>query len=126
VRLLAAVAALLCILETGCDLLNQDNGADASCEGGPTLGSQCTAVYTALCTRATMQCLVGGTVSDCVAGAVTHCPCSVEDCDASSCTTQSYETACESDLGMTDCNAIVNYATPGYWPSSCTPFMGQQ
>jgi len=125
VRLLAAVAALLCILETGCDLLNQNGGADASCEGGPTLGSQCTQVYTSLC-MAAQQCNVGGTISDCVAASVTHCPCSVEDCDAASCTTESYVGACQSALGSADCNVIVNYGTPGYWPSSCTPFMGQQ
>jgi hypothetical protein len=124
VRLLAAVAALLCILETGCDLLNQNGGADASCEGGPTLGDQCNSVYTTLCAQAG-RCNLPADPS-CVAGTVSHCPCSVENCDASSCTTQSYVAACQSDLGSEDCNAIVNYTTPGYWPSSCTPFMGQQ
>jgi len=124
VRALAALAALLCVLETGCDLLNQDNGADASCEGGETLGAQCTKVYTALCAQAG-RCNLA-TDPNCLAGAVSHCPCAVENCDASSCTTESYATACQNDLGMVDCNAIVNYTTPGYWPSSCTPFMGQQ
>ena len=123
-RALAAVAALLCVLETGCDLLNQNNGADASCEGGPTLGDQCGAVYTTLCAQAG-RCNIPPD-PNCATGAASHCPCAVENCDASSCTTQSYVGACQSDLSSEDCNAVLNYATPGYWPSSCTPFMGQQ
>ena len=118
-----AVVALLCAMETGCDLLNQDK-ADASCEGGPTLGAQCTSVYTTLCGQA-QRCNIGMDPS-CVTVASAHCPCSVENCDASSCETQGSVAACQADLSSEDCNAIVNYETAGYWPADCTPFMGQQ
>ena len=123
-RLLAAIAALLSVLEAGCDLLDQNNGADASCDSGPTLGAQCTSVYTTLCAQAG-RCNIAMDPS-CVMVTSSHCPCSVENCDASSCETAGMVAACQADLENEDCNAILNYQDPNYWPSDCTPFMGQQ
>lgn len=122
-KTLVAIAALLSVLETGCDLLNQDS-PDAACDSGPTLGQQCTSVYTTLCAQAG-RCNIPDDPS-CVMKASSNCPCSVENCDASSCDTANMVAACQADLTSEDCNNIVNYESSGYWPSDCTPFMGQQ
>ena len=120
---IVSALALVCFLSLGCDLLN-GSGSDASCDGGQLLGAQCTEVYQALCNQGARCGIPTG--SDCVTTAAMHCPCSVENCDASSCETLSLKAQCEQDLTMEDCNAIVNYETAGYWPMDCQPFMGQQ
>jgi hypothetical protein len=124
VRALVAALALLCTLQTGCDWLNNDNAVDASCDSGPTLGAQCTSVYTTLCAQ-TQRCNIPMD-PNCVNVASAHCPCSVENCDASSCDTEALVGSCQQDLTSEDCNLIVNYEMQGSWPSDCTPFMGQQ
>lgn len=120
---LAALAVFgigLALTQTACPWPN--SSSDASCTGGPTLGQQCTSVYTTLCAQGA-RCNIP-TSSDCVsAGVAQNCPCSVEDCDASSCETAGMVSACQADLQSADCNAIVNYMQ--YWPSDCVPFMGQ-
>lgn len=119
-----AVAAALALLETGCPLLDNNNGADASCDGGPTLVQQCESVYTEYCNQAATRCSIS-VPSDCASQAtMAHCPCAAENCDASSCETQGSVTACKQDLDTEDCNAIVN-AFLGAWPADCQPFMGQ-
>jgi hypothetical protein len=125
VRALALlVASVLALLETGCPLLDNNNGSDASCDGGATLVEQCTEVYTEYCSQAETRCAIS-VPSGCAASAtMAHCPCAVESCDASSCETLGSVTACKQDLDSLDCNAIIN-AFMGGWPADCQPFMGQ-
>jgi hypothetical protein len=126
VRALALlVASVLALLETGCPLLDNNNGSDAACDGGgPTLVQQCSSVYAEYCNQAATRCAIS-VPSDCAAQAtMAHCPCAVESCDASSCETIGSITACKQDLDTEDCNAIIN-AFMGGWPSDCQPFMGQ-
>jgi hypothetical protein len=124
VRALALLASVLALLETGCPLLDNNKGSDASCDGGPTLVQQCSSVYTEYCSQASTRCNIS-VPSDCAAQAtMAHCPCAVESCDASSCETLGSVTACKTDLDSLDCNAIVN-AFMGGWPADCQPFMGQ-
>jgi len=120
VRALVLLASVLALLETGCPPSNA-TPCDA---GGPTLVQQCTAVYTEYCSQAATRCAIS-VPSDCAAQAtMAHCPCAVENCDASSCETQGSVTACKQDIDTEDCNAIVN-AFMGGWPADCQPFMGQ-
>ncbi|HEX8795968.1 MAG TPA: hypothetical protein VF765_33695 [Polyangiaceae bacterium] len=119
-----AVAAALALLATGCPLLDNNNGSDASCEGGPTLGSQCLSVYTYFCNNVAPACGIS-LPSDCAStAAMAHCPCGVENCDASSCETAALVSSCEAALQSLDCNAVVN-AFMGGWPSECQAFLGQ-
>jgi hypothetical protein len=124
VRALALLlASVVALLETGCPLVD-NNSADASCEGGPTLGSQCLTVYTYFCNNVAPKCGVSLPM-DCAAQATMgHCPCSVENCDASSCETANLISSCETALSNLDCNAVVN-AFMGGWPSECQAFLGQ-
>jgi hypothetical protein len=124
---LAVLAVGLTATQTGCPWPNDagDGGAAAACTGGPTLVQQCTSVFTTLCAQGS-RCNIA-VASDCVtAGVTANCPCAVEACDASSCETAGMVSTCQQDLESEDCNAIVNYAMPGYWPSDCSPFMAQQ
>jgi hypothetical protein len=120
-----AVAAALALLETGCPLLDNNNGSDASCDGGgPLLVQQCSAVYAEFCSQAATRCALS-VPSDCATQAtLAHCPCAVESCDASSCETEGLVATCKQDIDTEDCNAIVN-AFMGAWPSDCQAFMGQ-
>jgi hypothetical protein len=125
--LVVAAASVLVLLGTGCSELNDlfgGGGSDASCEGGPLLGSQCLSVYTYFCNNVAPACGVS-LPTDCAAQAsAAHCPCGVEDCDASSCETNALIPSCESALQSLDCNQVVN-AFMGDWPSECQAFMGQ-
>jgi hypothetical protein len=125
VRALALLAAsVLALLETGCSLLDNNKGADASCDGGPTLGSQCLTVYAYFCTQVAPQCGVS-VPADCPTTATkAHCPCGAENCGASSCETANLVSSCEAALKSLDCNAVVN-AFMGGWPSECQAFLGQ-
>ena len=111
---------LLALALWGCD-----PNASAACDaGGPSLGEQCTQVYTTLCAQGP-RCNIAVDQASCVSQSVAaHCPCSVEACDAGSCATLGSMSACQSDLAGADCNYIVNFATPGYVPMDCQPFVG--
>lgn len=127
-RTLVAIASVLALAGTGCstlnDILGTNDSSDASCDGGPPLGSQCLTVYTYFCNNVVPPCGISAP-SDCAAEATAaHCPCGVEDCDASSCETNALIPSCESALQSLDCNQVVN-AFMGGWPSECQAFMGQ-
>jgi hypothetical protein len=95
-----------------------DGGAessDAAAEAeaaAQTVGDQCTAIFTELCTQAVNRCgLQTFSVDQCISADMPSC-CTGSVCNETSKSAASDVTACTQQIDAEDCNALVNSTTP--------------
>jgi hypothetical protein len=110
--LLAAVLAVAAAA-AGCTLkvTPPDDGAAADAGPAQTVGDQCNAIYTELCTQGINRCGFVTTLGECLQGDLPNC-CTGSICSELSKSPASAVDACKSALDAEDCNGIANGVSP--------------
>jgi hypothetical protein len=118
VRTLLLVAGFSALDPDPCTLGGGDDGGVEEAAASQTVGTQCTAVVTELCTQGP-RCAQSYDVTDCITTYMPQCCSSGNTCDQVSTSSQGDVDTCKSDIDAEDCNYIVNAS----FPASCTGLM---
>jgi hypothetical protein len=110
IRSLLIVAGLSAL--DPCALDGADDGGTVEAGPAQTVGTQCTAIVTELCTQGLSRCALSYEISDCVASAMPQCCSSGNTCNEESTSSEGDVNTCKSDIDTTDCNFIVNAVLP--------------
>lgn len=118
-RFFLLVPALLALACLDPNAGTSSAGGSSTQSAGTTVGSQCTAIEKAFCTRAIDTCMVQnqGTSAECVQTGVPAC-CGGVDCATTAISTDAEIQKCLGDIASTACAAF-NDASGGAFPTSC-------